>query len=49
MGRTGLTLKNAEFCYENRGKQILYKSWRPKGFNQFEIIINVLFSSFRFI
>ena len=25
---------------------ILYKSWRSKGFNQFEIIENVLVSSF---
>ena len=25
---------------------ILYKLWRPKRFNQFEIIINVLVSSF---
>ena len=25
---------------------ILYKSWRPKGLFQFEIIINVLVSSF---
>ena len=24
----------------------LYKPWRPKGFFQFEIIINVLVSSF---
>ena len=28
---------------------ILYKLWRPKGFIQFEIIINVLVISFRFI
>ena len=27
----------------------LCKPWRPKGFLQFETIINVLFSSFRFI
>ena len=27
----------------------LYKPWRPKGFFQFEIIITVLVSSFRFI
>ena len=25
-----------------------YKEWRPKGYFQFEIIINVLVSSFRF-
>ena len=25
---------------------ILHKSWRPKGFNQFEIIMNVLVSFF---
>ena len=28
---------------------ILYKSWRPKGFNHIEIIINVLVISFLFI
>ena len=28
---------------------IHYKSWRPKGLFQFEIIINVLVNSFRFI
>ena len=28
---------------------LLYKSWRPKGVFQFEIIINVLFSFFWFI
>ena len=27
----------------------LYKSWRPKGFFHFDIIINVLVSSFCFI
>ena len=27
----------------------LYKLWEPKGFLQFEIIINVLVSFFRFI
>ena len=27
----------------------LYKLWTPKGFSQFEITINVLVSSFRFI
>ena len=27
----------------------LHKPWRPKGYFQFEIIINVLVSSFRFI
>ena len=27
----------------------LYKPWKPKGFFQFEIIINILVSSFRFI
>ena len=27
----------------------LYKPWRPKGFFQFEIIINVLVSFFPFI
>ena len=27
----------------------LYKPWRPKDFIQFEIVINVLVSSFRFI
>ena len=27
----------------------MYKQWRPKGFFQFKIIINVLVSSFRFI
>ena len=30
-------------------KIFLYKPWRPKGFFQFEIIINVSVSSFRFI
>ena len=28
---------------------ILYKSWRPKGFNEFEIIMNVLVSFLWFI
>ena len=32
---------SAEIC--------LYKPWRPKEFFQFEIIINVLVGSFRFI
>ena len=32
---------NAKIC--------LYHPWRPKGFDHFEIIINVLVSSFRFI
>ena len=27
----------------------LYKPWRPKGYFQFEIVINVLVSSFRII
>ena len=30
-------------------KYVLYKPWRPKGFFQFEIIINVFVSSFCFI
>ena len=30
-------------------KYFLYKPWRPKGYFQFEIIINVLIGSFRFI
>ena len=28
---------------------VVYKPWRPKGFCQFEIIINVLVRSVRFI
>ena len=30
----------------DRAELILYKSWTPKGFNLFEIPINVLVSSF---
>ena len=33
----------------NNAKILLYKPWRPKGFLQFETIINVLVSSLRFI
>ena len=35
--------------YNTTLKYILYEPCRPKGFFQFEIIINVLVSSFRFI
>ena len=42
------------YCYISAHKplqrrNILHKPWRPKGYFQFEIIINVLVSSFRFI
>ena len=44
-------LKGLTQCCFNiyNAKIFLYKPWRPKGFLQFEIIINVLVSSFRFI
>ena len=42
-GLKGLTLINPY----NAELFLKFKPWRPKGFFQFEIIINVLVSSFR--
>ena len=43
-----MSLSQRHFNTEN-AEIYLYKTWRQKGYFQFEIIMNVLVSSFRFI
>ena len=43
-----LLVVNSERVNPSNAGIFLYKQWRPKGFFQFEIIINVSVSSLRF-
>ena len=44
-----LPLEDASIKGKALHQRFLYKPWRPKSYSQFEIIINVFVSSFRFI